>query len=858
MTTITTRAGKGSPLTNAEVDANFTGLNTDKEDKTNKGVANGYAGLDATGKVPAAQLPSYVDDVLEFASLAGFPGTGETGKIYVALDTNKTYRWSGSAYIYITSGAVDSVAGKTGVVSLVKADVGLGNVDNTSDANKPVSAYQQTALNLKLDKAGGTITANSDSAALTITQTGTGNALVVEDSGSPDTTPIVINSSGQMFVGSSAGVNLPDCYGTAKNPSFEVIAESYSGSSVGIVCNPGALAGSGSLTFAKSRGTNAAPTVVASNDYLGMVNFAGNDGAAFIRSASIASFVDGIPGANNMPGRLVFSTTASGSATPTESFRVDSKQNIGKGGSSAIQAEFEIRGNKVVTDGGTGYTGFSNAASITDATVTGARGFTTYINPGSNVTLGSLIHYDAGQRTFVGTATTQVGFSAAFSLVGATNNYGFKGDIPAGTGRWNFYASGSADNYFGGPTSINVANNTKAALTITQTGTGNALVVEDSTSPDSTPFVIDQNGFVIKGATQSYTIGGGTPAIQIHNTGTTIYAATRWTADATGPILGLGKSRSNVVGTFSAAQSGDTYGSITGYADDGTDIASTAAMIQFIADGNASLDSTPGLISLKTTPAGSNYPSERMRIDSIGQISFGDVPIAGVTLSNRKSITGATIGYGFALKSTVQPDVTVGVVGYSSHLSTYPTSFTLGTLTHYEAAQGIIGAGSVVTYQHGFRANSTLIGAANNYGFRGDIPSGTGRYNLYMGGTADNWFNGNVLIGGAGGLGYTTGSGGAVTQDTSRTTDVTLNKTNGAITLASAAGSTAWQSFTVTNSTVAATDVINVCQKSGTDLYMIHVTAVAAGSFRISFATTGGTTTEQPVFNFAVTKAVTA
>jgi hypothetical protein len=115
-----------------------------------------------------------------------------------------------------------------------------------------------------------------------------------------------------------------------------------------------------------------------------------------------------------------------------------------------------------------------------------------------------------------------------------------------------------------------------------------------------------------------------------------------------------------------------------------------------------------------------------------------------------------------------------------------------------------------------------------------------------------------ALVTGANGLGYGTGSGGAVTQATSRTTGVTLNKTNGSITLVSAAGSASWQSFTVTNSTVAATDTVKVSQKSGTDLNMIHVTAVAAGSFRISFATTGGTTTEQPVFNFAVIKAVAA
>jgi len=107
-------------------------------------------------------------------------------------------------------------------------------------------------------------------------------------------------------------------------------------------------------------------------------------------------------------------------------------------------------------------------------------------------------------------------------------------------------------------------------------------------------------------------------------------------------------------------------------------------------------------------------------------------------------------------------------------------------------------------------------------------------------------------------IGYSTGAGSTVTQATSRTTGVTINAYSGAITLVSAAGTTSWQSFTVTNSLVAATDTVIVNQKSGTDLYQIHVTAVGAGSFRITFATTAGTTTEQPVFNFAVIKAVAA
>jgi hypothetical protein len=117
---------------------------------------------------------------------------------------------------------------------------------------------------------------------------------------------------------------------------------------------------------------------------------------------------------------------------------------------------------------------------------------------------------------------------------------------------------------------------------------------------------------------------------------------------------------------------------------------------------------------------------------------------------------------------------------------------------------------------------------------------------------------GAITSSGTAGVGYATGAGGTVTQATSRTTGVTLNKTTGAITMFSAAGTTTAATFTVTNSTVAATDVIILNQKSGTDLYDLMVTAVAAGSFNLTFRTTGGTTTETPVFNFAVIKAVAA
>ena len=80
-------------------ETNIISLTNEKQNLNEKGVADGYASLNATGKVPASQLPAYVDDVEEYANLASFPATGTAGIIYVTQDTNLTYRWSGSTYV---------------------------------------------------------------------------------------------------------------------------------------------------------------------------------------------------------------------------------------------------------------------------------------------------------------------------------------------------------------------------------------------------------------------------------------------------------------------------------------------------------------------------------------------------------------------------------------------------------------------------------------------------------------------------------------------------------------------------------------------------------------------------------------
>lgn len=107
-----------------------------KIDSSEKGAANGVATLDGSGQVPASQLPSFVDDVLEYADFASLPVTGETGKIYVTLDNNNTYRWTGSIYIEVSASDVTSVNSQTGDVVLALDD--LDDVTAT-----PVNAYYQ-------------------------------------------------------------------------------------------------------------------------------------------------------------------------------------------------------------------------------------------------------------------------------------------------------------------------------------------------------------------------------------------------------------------------------------------------------------------------------------------------------------------------------------------------------------------------------------------------------------------------------------------------------------------------------------------------------------------------------------------
>jgi hypothetical protein len=130
-----------------------------------------------------------------------------------------------------------------------------------------------------------------------------------------------------------------------------------------------------------------------------------------------------------------------------------------------------------------------------------------------------------------------------------------------------------------------------------------------------------------------------------------------------------------------------------------------------------------------------------------GSLGIGNTSLTGINFRVFKNVTGGTTSYNALIQGAVQSDVTTAAFGVTSELSTQAASFTLPTFRHFFAAQSTIGAGSTVTNQAGFWANSNLIGATNNFGFYGEIPSGTNRWNLYMAGTAANYLAGQLLIG---------------------------------------------------------------------------------------------------------------
>jgi hypothetical protein len=293
-------------------------------------------------------------------------------------------------------------------------------------------------------------------------------------------------------------------------------------------------------------------------------------------------------------------------------------------------------------------------------------------------------------------------------------------------------------------------NSTSAALRITQTGTGNSIVVEDSPNPDSTPFVVDTNGLVIIGSTANIPIYSINPSLEVLGTGNAYQMNASFRNDTFSNILTLAHSRNTTIGSHTIVANGDELGSTAFAGSDGTAFIRGAQITAYV-DGTPTTNSMPSRVSFFTNAPSGTSLVERMRIDSSGNVGVGNaVTTLNQSFTVGKPITGGVACYGVASLGQVQTDVTSGMAYYIAFSGT-SAGFALPVLRYYYASQGTFGG--TVTNQNGFVAESNLVGGTNNWGFVGAIPFGTNRFNLYMNGTADNFLNGSLGIGSGPGAG---------------------------------------------------------------------------------------------------------
>ena len=312
-----------------------------------------------------------------------------------------------------------------------------------------------------------------------------------------------INSSGRILVNTSTSRSQAGIIGRV-----QIEGTDPNTSSLQLIANSNDSLAS-YITLGKTRGTSiGATTIINNEDVAGEIRFAGSDGIDQIQAARITATVDGAPGVDDMPGRLTFATTANGAASPTERLRIDNQGRVGFNSTSLGGANGAYRFAGSIT-GGVSSAGIIYTPTVQSDVTTGATIIvgqpSTASNGGTPYTIATILGFTATQGVFNAdsTVTNNIGFSAASALTGATNNYGFFGNLASATGRWNFYGAGTAPNYFAGDVRTNTAftartvpanSNTSATATAsslldglrTGTPTGNiTLTLPTGTDMDS-------------------------------------------------------------------------------------------------------------------------------------------------------------------------------------------------------------------------------------------------------------------------------------------------------------------------------------------------------------------------------------
>jgi hypothetical protein len=375
-------------------------------------------------------------------------------------------------------------------------------------------------------------------------------------------------------------------------------------------------------------------------------------------------------------------------------------------GSTANLGVITLRLSKTITGGATSYGILNDGVIQSGVTSTAVYNTTNASTVAASFTLPTLIHYFANQGTFgAGSSVSlQVGYYVESTLIGATTNYGFQGAISAGTGRWNLFMNGTANNYIAGGLGIgstSVGNGINLNMAKTMTGATTQWNIYNQSQIQSDVTTIAEY-FRTNATTQAATFTIGSI---VH------YRAFQGS-------FGAGSTVTSQVGFF---VSNNLTGAVNNQGFYG-DIAAGANRWNLFMNGTAN-----------------NFMA--------GSLGIGSTALTGYNLRIQKTLTGAVNSRSIWVDHPIASDVTGNVAIIGTSPQTQAATFTLSNLFHFYANSAPNGAGSTITNNYGFYADSNLIQGTNAYGFFGNIPSGTNRWNLYMAGTANNYMAGKLLIG---------------------------------------------------------------------------------------------------------------
>lgn len=527
------------------------------------------------------------------------------------------------------------------------------------------------------------ISVNSSTNALRITQVGTGNALLVEGSANPDSSPFVIDQNGRTVLGATAPyASFADGGGTNRNPFFQMFGATIDAASAALV-NTQLSATSSIFTLAKSRSTSPTTrTAVVSADPLGALNFSGDDGTRFVVGASISAAVDGTPGTNDMPGRLMFSTTADGASSPTERMRITNGGSVLIGASIANNSRFMVQG-----------------------------GITTLTRETANIAAPTNVDLALYSRAqLANTATPQLAFCDD------------RNDRYASIGSYRGAFSTQVGLSFFTDDSLGVQVERMRIDHLGNFGVGAATAAGVS-------FLLG------KAITGAITSSGIVQQGQIQSDVTTSYNAILSIPTTQAATFTLSNIRH-----FFAAQGTFGVGSVVsnqyGFVADSSLIGATNNFGFY-----SNLAVGTGRWNFYAVGTASNYFG--------GNVGIGSTSLFNTNFRVSNAITGAATSYGSFYNGTVQPTVTASAVYQQTQSGTAANGsvpYTISAIRHYSALQGTFHADSTVTNQYGFFAESGLVGATNNFGFYSNIASGTGRWNFYAKGTAANYFAGETTV----------------------------------------------------------------------------------------------------------------